>query len=144
MRAHAKALRKNSTNAERIVWRLIRAHRLNGVGFRRQVPIGHCIVNFVSHAVKLVIELDGGQHFDNADEAREAQRDRFRRSKGFRVLRINNCDVVTNIEGVWDVIAAAVGPAETPSPPSPASGGGLDRAPARDVASSRAKGETWS
>jgi very-short-patch-repair endonuclease len=142
MRAHAKALRRNSTNAERTVWRFIRAHRLNAIGFRRQAPIGHCIVDFVSHSAKLVIELDGGQHFEDAHEVRDARRDSFLRSKGFRVLRISNYDVMTNIEGVWDVIAAAIGPAAAPSLPSPASGGGFDRVPARGVSSPRTKGGT--
>ncbi|MGD0420970.1 MAG: DUF559 domain-containing protein [Xanthobacteraceae bacterium] len=56
------------------MWRTIRAHRLNGVGFRRQTPIGPYIVDFVSHVAKLVIELDGGQHFENA-HARGAGRE---------------------------------------------------------------------
>jgi very-short-patch-repair endonuclease len=126
MRANARALRAASTNAERLVWGLIRAHRLNGVGFRRQTPIGPYIVDFVSHAAKLVIELDGGQHYEATHEARDARRDRFLYSKGFRVLRFSNNDVMTNLEGVWDVIAAAVGEAVAPSLPSPASGGGFE------------------
>jgi very-short-patch-repair endonuclease len=84
---------------------------LNGVGFRRQTPIGPYIVDFVSHSAKLVIELDGGQHFNDAHALRDMRRDSFLRSKGFRVLRFSNLDVMTNKEGVWDVIAAAVGTA---------------------------------
>ncbi len=109
-----------------MVWYLLRAHRLNGVGFRRQTPIGPYIVDFVSHSAKLVVELDGGQHYESVHEARDARRDSFLRSKGFRVLRFSNYDVMTNREGVWDVIAAAVGTAVAPSLPSPASGGGFD------------------
>jgi very-short-patch-repair endonuclease len=123
-RERARALRTSSTRAEQIVWSKIRAHRLNGVGFRRQTPIGSYIVDFVSHAAKLIIEIDGGQHFDDAYEVRDARRDAFLRSKGFRVLRFSNRDVMTNIEGVWTVIAAAVGESEAPSLPSPAGGGG--------------------
>jgi very-short-patch-repair endonuclease len=103
---------------------MIRAHRLEGVGFRRQTPIGPYIVDFVSYAAKVVVELDGGQHYDDENEARDSRRDGFLRSKGFRVLRFSNHDVMTNREGVWDVIAAAVGAAVAPSLPSPASGGG--------------------
>jgi len=124
-RAHARLLRRNSTKAEQIIWRAVRAHRLLGVGFRRQTPIGPYIVDFVSHAAKIVIELDGGQHYDSAYEARDARRDKFLRSQGFRVLRFSNHDVMTNLEGVWDVIASAVGDAVAPSLPSPACGGGL-------------------
>jgi very-short-patch-repair endonuclease len=129
-RLYARALRKDSTNAERIVWSLVRAHRLEGAGFRRQTPIGPYIVDFVSHAGHLVIELDGGQHFEDLHEMRDARRDRFLRAKGFRVLRFSNHDVMTNREGVWDVIAAAVGTAVAPSLPSTASGGGFGESPA--------------
>jgi very-short-patch-repair endonuclease len=117
MRKRARALRTDATKAERTVWRAIRAHQLHGVHFRRQTPIGPYIVDFVSHSAKLVIELDGGQHFDDAHEARDGRRDNFLRSKGFRVLRFSNYDVMTNLEGVWDVIAAAV--VEALPPPYP-------------------------
>jgi very-short-patch-repair endonuclease len=125
MRTHARALRRDSTRAEQVIWRAVRAHRLNDVGFRRQTPIGPYIVDFVSHSAKLVVELDGGQHFDTAHERRDARRDGFLRSKGFRVLRFSNHDVLTNLEGVWTVIAAAIDEAVAPSLPSPASGGGF-------------------
>src|SRR5262249_11178713 len=103
-------------------------HRLNGVGFRRQTPIGPYIVDFVCHSAKLVVEVDGGQHFEEAHEKRDARRDAFLRLKGFQVLRFSNHDVLSNREGVWDVIAAAVGTAVAPSLPSPASGGGFRNA----------------
>jgi very-short-patch-repair endonuclease len=125
MRTHARALRRDSTRAEQVIWRAVRAHRLNNVGFRRQTPIGPYIIDFVSHSAKLVVELDGGQHFDAAHERRDARRDGFLRSKGFRVLRFSNHDVPTNLEGVWTVIAAAIDEAVAPSLPSPASGGGF-------------------
>ena len=121
-RKRARALRSNSTKAEQIVWRAVRAHRLLGVGFRRQTPIGPYIVDFVSHSAKIVIEVDGGQHFDDAYEARDARRDKFLRSKGFRVLRFSNYDVMTSLEGVWTVIAAAVGEALPPPYPPPQAG----------------------
>ncbi|MGC2132625.1 MAG: DUF559 domain-containing protein [Xanthobacteraceae bacterium] len=123
-RKRARSLRANATNAERAIWYLIRAHRLNGVGFRRQTPIGPYIVDFVSYAAKVVIEIDGGLHYETTHEARDARRDKFLKSKGFRVLRFSNHEMMTNREGVWDVIAAAVGAAVAPSLPSPASGGG--------------------
>jgi very-short-patch-repair endonuclease len=121
VRDRARALRTQATKAEQIVWSKIRAHRLNGVAFRRQTPIGPYIVDFVSHSRKLIIEVDGGQH---AYEARDARRDGLLRSEGFRVLRFSNHEVMTNIEGVWTVIAAAVGESAAPSLPSPAHGGG--------------------
>jgi very-short-patch-repair endonuclease len=107
------------TLAEQIIWRAVRAHRLNGAGFRRQTPIGPHIVDFVSHSAMLIIEIDGGQHFEDSHERRDAARDAHLRSKGYRVLRFNNYDVMTNREGVLTTIASALGEAVAPSLPSP-------------------------
>ena len=96
MRKHAWALRTDMMLAERIAWRAVRAHRLNGVGFRRQAPIGPYIVDFVSYAAMLVIEIDGGQHFEDSHERRDAIRDRYLKRLGFRVVRFNDYDVMTN------------------------------------------------
>jgi very-short-patch-repair endonuclease len=112
-RLRAKTLRHELTDAERIIWNNIRAHRLNGAGFRRQTPIGPYIVDFVCHAANLVIEIDGGQHFEPAHEKRDARRDAFLASKGYRVLRFNNHDVMKNRQGVLETIAEALG--QTPS-----------------------------
>jgi len=90
---------------------------MNGASFRRQTPIGPYIVDFVCHAANLVIEIDGGQHFESEHERRDAQRDAFLASKGFRVLRFNNHDVMTNREGVLETIAAAVARAPSLSLP---------------------------
>ena len=122
-RVRARELRRNLTDAERIIWYGVRAHRLNGVGFRRQAPIGPYIVDFVSHAAKLIVEIDGGQHFENEQEKRDARRTRFLEAKGYRVLRFSNLDVTRNRNGVLERIAEAA-QAAAPSPPSPASGGG--------------------
>src|SRR6195952_4573257 len=65
LRTNARALRRNSTDAERVLWSELRDHRLNGAGFRRQVPIDNYIADFMCHAARLVIELDGGQHFSD-------------------------------------------------------------------------------
>jgi very-short-patch-repair endonuclease len=112
-RTRARALRRDSTNAERIIWAALRAHRMNGASFRRQVPVGPYIVDFVCHAAKLAIEIDGGQHFEIDQQKRDARRSAFLNNKGFRVLRFNNYDVMTNRVGVLEVIAAAV--SEAPS-----------------------------
>jgi very-short-patch-repair endonuclease len=129
MRTHARALRRDMTLAERIIWRAVRAHRLNGAGFRRQTPIGPYIVDFVSQSARLVIEIDGGQHFEDVHELRDAVRDAYLRAKGFRVLRFNNHDVMTNRDGVLTTIASVLGEAIAPALPSPASGGGGEALP---------------
>jgi very-short-patch-repair endonuclease len=123
-KGRARALRQDMTKAERIIWYAVRAHRLQGAAFRRQTPIGPYIVDFVSHTAKVVIEIDGGQHFEDRQEARDARRDAYLASKGYRVLRFNNLDVVSNRDGVVSAIANAVSAARAPSLPSPASGGG--------------------
>jgi very-short-patch-repair endonuclease len=112
------------TKAERIMWYGLRAHRLAGISFRRQVPIGPYVVDFVSHDAKLVIEIDGGQHFDDAAESADRKRDRYLTAQGFAVLRFSNHDVMTNRAGVLQVIADAAAQARAPSLPSPASGRG--------------------
>ena len=108
LRSNARALRKNSTDAERILWSASRDHRLNGAGFRRQVPIDNYIADFVCHAAKLVIELDGGQHFSNHAEQADARRSAVIEAKGFHVLRFSNHDVMKNRIGVLETIATAV------------------------------------
>jgi very-short-patch-repair endonuclease len=116
-RSHARSLRRNSTDAERIIWNAIRAHRVHGASFRRQTPIGPYIVDFACHDTRLVVEIDGGQHFEPEHLRRDARRDAFLSSKGYRVLRFNNHDVMTNRQGVLETIASAI--ARTPSPPLP-------------------------
>ena len=108
LRSNARALRKNSTDAERILWSELRDHRLAGASFRRQVPIQNYIADFVCHAAKLAIELDGGQHFSDEAERRDAARSTVIEAHGFKVLRFSNHDVMTNRAGVLETIAAAV------------------------------------
>ena len=107
LRSKARALRENSTDAERILWSELRHHRLNGASFRRQVPIANYIADFMCHAAR-VIELDGGQHFSDHAEQADAARPAVIEAKCFQVLRFTNHDVVTNRAGVLETIAAAI------------------------------------
>ncbi len=118
LRANARALRRNSTDAERILWSELRAGRLNSVVFRRQVPIERYVADFICHAAKLVIELDGGQHFSDEGERADARRSAVIEAKGFKVLRFSNLDVMTNRAGVLETIATAIAErAPTPALP---------------------------
>jgi very-short-patch-repair endonuclease len=108
LRSNARALRKASTDAERMLWSGLRDHRLNGASFRRQVPIGNYIADFACHAAKLVIELDGGQHFSDQAEQADIARSAVIEARGFTVLRFSNHDVMTNRRGVLETIATAV------------------------------------
>lgn len=98
----AGELRLNLTPAERKLWGYLRAHRLGGVGFRRQHAIGNYITDFCAPGKMLIIELDGSQHLEQEDY--DAERTAFLESKGYRVLRFYNNDVMKNIEKVLEVI----------------------------------------
>ena len=110
----AKHLRRNMTDAEKLLWRHLRGHRLAGQKFRRQQPLGPYVVDFVHFGVRLIVEADGGQH--NASE-HDAQRDTWLKAQGFRVLRFWNNEILLNTDEVLAVIFEAVG--GSPSPPAP-------------------------
>jgi very-short-patch-repair endonuclease len=100
--SNAKALRRNATDAERILWQHLRAKHMEGVKFRRQQPIEGYIVDFVSFKKRLIIELDGGQHA--TDKQKDHVRDTCLIRNGFKVLRFWNNDVMKNLEGVLETI----------------------------------------
>ena len=60
--ARARSLRENMTDAERRIWQILRSHQMQGYKFRRQLPIGRYIADFVCHEARLIVEIDGGQH----------------------------------------------------------------------------------
>jgi len=101
---NARQLRKQMTDAERALWRLLRHRQVGGLRFRRQVPIDRNIVDFACLEARLVIEVDGGQHSESqSDKVRDA----YLHSQGFRVLRLWNNDVLSNREGVHRTIIEA-------------------------------------
>ncbi len=108
MRGRAKHLRREMTTAERLLWAKLRGHRFNGFAFRRQVPIGHYIGDFVCFARRLVIEVDGETHSTAVEIAADRQREDWFRRQGFRIQRYQNIDVKDNIEGVLTDIAGAL------------------------------------
>jgi very-short-patch-repair endonuclease len=99
---YAKILRRDSTEAEKLLWSKLKAKQLDGLKFRRQQPVGSFIVDFVCFEKGVVVELDGGQHAANAP--RDAERDGILTRNGFRVLRFWNNDVLQDIDGVVDAI----------------------------------------
>jgi very-short-patch-repair endonuclease len=121
-RERAKALRTEMTNAERFLWFMLRGHRFAGLSFRRQVPIGPFIVDFVCQRHRLIVEIDGGQHA--ADPKRDQRREEWLRSKGYRVLRFWNTEVLRNRPGVLQTIIDAVDSKLPPSLSLPLKGGG--------------------
>ena len=101
--SRSRKLRRDMTDAERKLWSLLRNNRL-GVKFRRQVPYDLYILDFYCVKAKLVIEVDGAQHYTPEGRRRDKIRDADLRSDGLEVLRFTNADVLTNGEGVVRVI----------------------------------------
>ena len=103
---NARALRRDMSDAERLLWQHLRRRQIAGQRFRRQHPVGNYIVDFVCLEAALIVEVDGGQHADQKayDTARTAWLDQ----QGFRVVRFWNSEVLTNLEGVREVILREV------------------------------------
>jgi len=122
-------MRRNATDAEAVMWRLLRDRRFQAVKFRRQVPFQNFILDFVSFEQRLVVEIDGSQHADSkSDERRDATLAR----EGFRVARYWNNDVLQRRGAVLEDLLAKLGlndpsPGALRAPPSPTRGEG-DRA----------------
>ena len=109
----ARRLRRDQTDAERKLWFRLRDRRLNGMKFRRQMPIKSYVVDFCCESARLIVELDGGQHTERSHE--DAKRTADLESFGFLVLRFWNNDVIDNIDDVVETIVATA----TQEPPHP-------------------------
>ena len=125
-RKRAKQLRQTMTPAETLLWRHLKANRMDRVGFRRQVPIRNYIADFACFSAKLIIELDCGSHDFEERQAADQHRDAFFASEGFQVLRFTNQQVMSNLEGVAEAIreATSFGRVAPPSLALPHKGGG--------------------
>ncbi|QNN22449.1 endonuclease domain-containing protein [Planctomycetales bacterium ZRK34] len=106
-RDRARRLRRDMTGPERALWWILRDRRLGGIKFRRQVPIGPFVVDFVCFEHRLIIEVDGESHVGRADE--DARREAYLRSQGFGVVRYMNDDVLKDGEAVAVDVARRVG-----------------------------------
>jgi very-short-patch-repair endonuclease len=104
-RRFARSMRRKATEAEDRLWHELRDRRLDHIKFRRQVPIGRFIADFVCLDAKLVVEIDGSQH---AEQQYDAERSAELKARGFRVLRFWNDDVLRDINSVCDTIIAYV------------------------------------
>ena len=104
LKESARVLRKNMTDAERRLWSKVRRKQLKEFQFYRQKNIGDYIVDFYCPAAKLIVEIDGGQHYSKENIVKDEARDKFLGDLNFRVLRFSNSDVFKNIEGVVEEI----------------------------------------
>ena len=118
----ARALRRDATEAEKKLWQHLRQPPFKEHHFRRQATIGPYFADFASHRLRIVVEVDGGQHADNSADDRRSS---YLVSEGYRVLRFWNNDVLANLSGVLSAIDRAVNTDRPPTPdPSPPQAGG--------------------
>ncbi len=109
----ARMLRQNATDAERVLWASLRGLKRIDLHFRRQAPFGAYVADFCCHSAKLIIELDGDQHGADAAVTYDAVRTAFLNTRGYRVLRFANWEVMQERERVVDAIVHA---ARSPHP----------------------------
>ena len=123
----ARTLRRDDTLAEARLWNALRARRLGGWTWKRQVPWGPFILDFISTDARLVVELDGGQHADQVEY--DDRRTAYLQRDGLRVIRFWNSAVLTNRDGVCESILDACGGENSfSSPPAKPRGRGRERA----------------
>jgi len=99
-----RELRRNLTDGEKKLWRLLRNRQLVGVKFRRQFSIGSYILDFYSPEYMLGIEADGGQHYEDTIRQRDEIRTKELSKLGVKILRFSDRDILNNIDGVFEVI----------------------------------------
>ena len=100
--ARARELRVEATDVERKLWSVLRGRQLDGAKFRRRYPIDRYFADFACVEAKLIVELDGGQHAEQADY--DAQRAEALQLQGWKVIRFWNNEVIENLDGVADTI----------------------------------------
>jgi very-short-patch-repair endonuclease len=105
-KAHARAMRRTPTEAERKLWYALRDRRMQHVKFRRQAPIGPYVADFLCIEHRLIIEADGGRH---AGSAKDIARDTWLARNGYKILRLWNRDILTDRESVLATIAVTCG-----------------------------------
>jgi very-short-patch-repair endonuclease len=103
-RTAAKKLRANTTPHERILWRALKELPVEGTHFRRQAPIGPYVVDFFCPAKRLIIELDGGHHNDDAMAERDSKRQAWLEQEGYRVIRFWNSEIARELNAVMERI----------------------------------------
>ena len=108
-----RELRKSQTDAERQLWKRLRGKQMWGYKFFRQYGIGPYIADFYCLLLKIVIEVDGGQHYSEQGMKDDVRREEFLKGVGIKVVRFNNLDVLKNMAGVFERIQKELPP--TPS-----------------------------
>ena len=104
LKKYSQELRKNMTDAERLLWSRLRKKQLNNFQFYRQRIIGDFIVDFYCPKSKLIVEVDGGQHYQDEEGRRDEVRDDYMKKLGVKVLRVSDREVLKNLQGVVERI----------------------------------------
>jgi adenine-specific DNA-methyltransferase len=107
--ARRRELRRAATDAEQVLWRLLRRRQFAGVKFRRQHPVGPCILDFYCAEHGLAVELDGGQHFTDEGQEYDRRRTAYLAMEGVRVLGFTNRELFEETDSVLEAIRQAVG-----------------------------------
>jgi len=142
VRQRARELRKAPTRGERAMREYLQSFRPYGARFRREAPIGPYVVDFAWLSARIIIEVDGASHDLPGRAEVDAKRDMFLRSRGFRVIRVRDVDVIANRPAAFEAIEAAIRPClklhsdeaarRDPSPSPSPQGGGESRGAARE------------
>ncbi|OGE77845.1 MAG: DNA-cytosine methyltransferase [Candidatus Doudnabacteria bacterium RIFCSPHIGHO2_01_FULL_46_14] len=111
---HRRGLRRNQTEVEKRLWKLLRNKQFEGLKFFRQYSVGSYILDFYCPIMKLAIELDGGQHAETTNMVYDEKRSEFLKNRRIKVLRFWNNDVIENIEGVTDKLRMETTPPSLP------------------------------
>ena len=104
LKKYSQELRKNMTEAEKLLWSKLRRKQLKDSQFYRQRIIGNYIVDFYCPKTKLIVELDGGQHYNEGENRKDRIRDDYMKKLGMRILRVSDREVFENLNGVIERI----------------------------------------
>ena len=104
LKCHSRSLRKNMTNAEKLLWMRLRGRQLKDLQFYRQKIVGNYIVDFYCPKARMIVELDGGQHYTEQGLERDRVRSKYLTSQGLKVLRFSDREVFENLEDVLEKI----------------------------------------
>jgi very-short-patch-repair endonuclease len=133
LKKYSQELRKNMTGAERLLWSKLRRKQLNNFQFYRQRIIGDYIVDFYCPKSKLIVEVDGGQHYQDEGSKRDKLRDDYIRNLGMRILRVSDKEVLQNLNGVVERIYEICNPPQSPFRKGGCRAEGLEKSEAEKV-----------
>ncbi len=104
LKKYSQELRKNMTDAEKILWSRLRKRQIKGLQIYRQRIIGNYIVDFYFPKARLIIEVDGGQHYTEEGIKDDKNRDEYMKEQGIRVLRFSDREIFENLNAVVEKI----------------------------------------